>query len=83
MGGCRIIAVGARGRVGVDQLDADRALLIDVIHHGIADCDAAAERLAASPREDDRLVAGLWLKMRHTSGLPNGKDGQAAAPPEN
>lgn len=48
----------------IDRLDADRAMLVDFIHHGLPDCDAAAQRLQHSPREGDRLIGREWLKIR-------------------
>ncbi|MDN5568628.1 MAG: hypothetical protein L0G27_07790 [Paracoccus sp. (in: a-proteobacteria)] len=47
-------------------LAADRSTLVDFIHNSIADCDAAAQRLARSYRDSDKLLAAEWQKLRAT-----------------
>lgn len=47
-------------------LAADRSTLVDFIHNTIADCDAAAQRLARSSRDGDKRLAAEWQKLRAT-----------------
>jgi hypothetical protein len=51
-------------RPGIEELDADRAILIDCKDHSDADCDAAARRLLLSPRHSDVSIAREWRTMR-------------------
>lgn len=50
------------------ELTAARDMLVNCHRHTNADLDAAAAKLASSPRASDTRLATLWEDMRATEG---------------